>query len=44
MLFLEMIKSGNVDKYSGNIEYIEWPDDRLKYDRIRNEWRYDVVD
>lgn len=44
ILFHEMINSGNVDKYSGNIEYIEWPDDRLKYDRIKNEWRYDVVE
>jgi hypothetical protein len=44
ILFREMINSGNVDKYSGNIEYIEWPDDRLKYDRNKNEWRYDVAD
>jgi hypothetical protein len=44
ILFLEMINSGNIAKYSGNIEYIEWPDDRLKYDRLRNEWRYDVAD
>lgn len=42
-LFMEMIYSGNVDKYLENKDYIEWPDERLKYDKIKNEWRYDVI-
>lgn len=41
-VFMEMIESGSVERYSNNIEYIEWPDERLKYDKIKNEWRYDV--
>lgn len=36
-LFKSMI-SGNLEK----TESIEWPDDRLKYDRNKKEWRYDV--
>lgn len=41
-LFQEMITTGNVDKYLGKPSMIEWPDDRLRYDKERNEWRYDV--
>ncbi len=43
-LFREMLDSGNVDFYMGNKDFIEWPDERLRYDKTRNEWRYDVVD
>ncbi len=43
-LFTEMVNSGNINHYHGNKEFIEWPDERLKYDKIKNEWRYDVVD
>lgn len=42
-LFIEMINTGNVDRYLKNKNYVEWPDDRLKYDRSKNEWRYDVI-
>lgn len=41
-IFEEMIVSGNVEKYLKDKNYIEWPDDRLKYNKIKNEWRYDV--
>ncbi len=43
-LFREMVGSGNINKYINYKNYIEWPDERLKYDRARNEWRYDVAD
>ncbi len=39
-LLRELISSGNVDRYLRRNDYIEWPDGRLQYDRIRNEWRY----
>lgn len=42
-LFMEMLNSGNVNAYLWNSDYIEWPDDRLKYDIEKQEWRYDVV-
>ena len=42
-LFRELILNGNVERYIANRDYIEWPDNRLKYDKIRNEWRYDVI-
>ncbi len=41
-LFREMINTGNVDRFIGNREYIEWPDGRLKYHKGLYEWRYDV--
>lgn len=43
-IFAEMINTGNVDNYVRRKDFIEWPDDRLKYDKQKNEWRYDVVD
>ena len=39
-LFREWHENGNIDLYLSDTAMIEWPDDRLKYDRIRNEWRY----
>jgi hypothetical protein len=42
VLFLDMINTGNVDQYLGNRQFIEWPDDRLKYHKGLNEWRYDA--
>jgi hypothetical protein len=41
-LFEEMMNTGEVKTYLGNTDFIEWPDDRLKYDKEKNEWRYDV--
>lgn len=37
-LFKELIKTGNLDKYLGMKDYIEWPDARLGYDKNINEW------
>ncbi|MBW6497691.1 MAG: hypothetical protein K0B09_04830 [Bacteroidales bacterium] len=41
-LFLEMIETGDVNRYLGNKLFIEWPDDRLRYHKGLHEWRYDV--
>lgn len=41
-LFPELVKEGNADRFLGNNQYIEWPDERLKYDKELHEWRYDV--
>jgi hypothetical protein len=37
-LFEEMIKTGNVEKWIGNKEYIEWPGIGSRYDETINEW------
>lgn len=42
ILFRELVKTGNIERYSMNRNYVEWPDERLKYDKTRKEWRYDV--
>jgi hypothetical protein len=42
VLFVEMVR-GNMDKYLNDKNYVEWPDERLKYDMVRNEWRYDIA-
>lgn len=42
MLFDDLLHYGHVDYLIGDTAMVEWPDGRLKYDRIRNEWRYDV--
>ena len=42
-LFMELIESGNVDKYLSDRNIIEWPDDRCHYDFEKKEWRYDVI-
>jgi hypothetical protein len=39
-LFAEMVEKGHVDAYAQKKEYIEWPDERLKYNKETNEWRY----
>lgn len=41
-IFEEMVSTGNIEKFLKNKDYIEWPDERLKYDKNKNEWRYDV--
>jgi hypothetical protein len=43
-LFIELINTGNVNRYLNNKNLIEWPDDRLRYDKKKKEWRYDVID
>lgn len=42
ILFEELISKGHVHELIGDTAMVEWPDDRLKYDKVRNEWRYDV--
>jgi hypothetical protein len=43
-LFRELLENGNIRKHLPDTAIIEWPDSRLKYDKIKNEWRYDVID
>lgn len=42
ILFDELLHYGHVDQLIGDTAMVEWPDGRLKYDRMKNEWRYDV--
>ena len=37
-LFKELIKTGDLNKYLGMKDYIEWPDSMLVYDKNINEW------
>jgi hypothetical protein len=39
-LFEEMRQAGNVNRFLENRDYIEWPDERLRYDKEKFEWRY----
>lgn len=39
-LFEEMLQTGHVERFLRNSQYIEWPDERLKYDKEKFEWRY----
>lgn len=39
-LFRSMVENGHVDDFTGNDQYIEWPDERLKYNKELFEWRY----
>jgi hypothetical protein len=43
-LFRELIEKRSIEGLLWNVDYIEWPDERLKYDKEKREWRYDVVD
>jgi len=43
-LFRELTEKRSISGLLWNVDYIEWPDDRLKYDTEKREWRYDVVD
>lgn len=43
ILFTDWMKTGDISKYLSDREFIEWPDDRVKYDTQKREWRYDVV-
>lgn len=42
ILFEALLEKGHVDDMISDTAMVEWPDDRLKYDHRRNEWRYDV--
>ncbi len=39
-LFSEMVEKGNIDQFINNKKLVEWPDERLKYDKTINEWVY----
>ena len=40
LVFEEMIrKNGNISRYLGNEEVVERPDNRIQYDRDKQEWR-----
>lgn len=43
-LFRELIEQKSIAGLLWNVDYIEWPDSRLKYDKVKREWRYDVVE
>lgn len=43
-LFTELIEKKSIEGLRWNVDYIEWPDDRLKYDKEKREWRYDVTE
>ncbi len=42
-LFIAFVE-GDIEKFLENPLIIEWPDERLKYDKEKQEWRYDVKD
>ena len=42
-LFPEMVQDHEQIPYNV-MQWIEWPDDRCRYDKQKNEWRYDVVE
>lgn len=37
-LFISMVKSGNINDYLKNPDYVEWPNEMTYYDTIRHEW------
>jgi len=39
-LFEHMVANGDVESHPDRQLWVEWPDDRLKYDREKREWRY----
>lgn len=39
-LFMELIEKGHIEKFVGDPDMIEWPDERLQYDTLTREWRY----
>jgi hypothetical protein len=39
-LFEHMVANGDVENHPDRQLWVEWPDDRLKYDREKREWRY----
>jgi len=39
-LFNEMIETGNVNRYVGEKELIEWPNEQSQYDKTTHQWVY----
>jgi hypothetical protein len=42
-LFREMVQTGSIEKYAADRSFVEWPDERLKYDQRTFEWRYTAL-
>jgi hypothetical protein len=40
-ILIEWAETGSWERFAQDRNYIEWPDDRLKYDKVRHEWRYE---
>lgn len=40
IIFPHLVMEGNVDQFASHPDLIEWPDDRLAYDKSTFEWRY----
>jgi hypothetical protein len=40
ILFHELVKKGNIDRFHYDRNYMEWPDGRSVYDQERYEWVY----
>lgn len=40
ILFEQMVEQGNVENFPERDRWVEWPDERLKYDPTKHEWRY----
>lgn len=43
-IFRELIEKKSIAGLLWNVDYIEWPGSRLKYDTQKREWRYDVAE
>lgn len=39
-LFRDLITQRSIEGLLRNVDYIEWPDSRLRYDTDKREWRY----
>lgn len=39
-LFEHMVANSDVETHPQRAPWVEWPDERLKYDREKREWRY----
>ncbi len=42
-LFPTLIQQ-SINAKPDHMQWIEWPDDRCRYDKQKNEWRYDVIE
>lgn len=40
LLFEELVNNGNVERYIGNYNWIEFPDSRVVYDKKNQRWRF----
>ncbi|MCH7397987.1 hypothetical protein MM236_08300 [Belliella sp. DSM 107340] len=42
-LWKDLMYFKNLDRYFLNKEYVEFPDDRARYDKVKNEWTYEKL-